>query len=237
MPVVVWSIAAGVLGLAIGSFLNVVIYRVPAGLSVVSPPSACPRCGHEIRNRHNVPVLGWFVLRGRCYDCKAPISARYPIVELATGVLFAAATARLVHDGREWLVPAYLYLAALGVVAALIALDGQRLPGSIVGPSYAAVYALLLLDAALEHQWWGLGRAAIATVGLAVLGLLVAKDRVGPDARELAQIVAAPLAFFSWWLLGYAAVVALAGAVAVRRLPAATWVAAGALIAVFLPTP
>src|SRR4051794_34540487 len=144
----VWAAVAALFGLAIGSFLNVVIYRVPAGLSVVSPPSACPNCGHEIRNRHNVPVLGWLVLRGRCYDCKSPISPRYPLVELMTGVLFAAATARLLHDHRDWLVPAYLYLMALCVVAALIAIDGQKLPGSIVGPSYAVVYALLLLAAA-----------------------------------------------------------------------------------------
>src|SRR3954453_9233125 len=93
-----WAVIAGVLGLAIGSFLNVVIYRVPTGLSVVSPPSACPKCGHEIRNRHNVPVLGWLVLRGRCYDCQAPISARYPLVEAGTGVLFALAGWRFADD-------------------------------------------------------------------------------------------------------------------------------------------
>jgi len=237
MDLIVWSVSAGVLGLAIGSFLNVVIYRVPAGLSVVSPPSACPKCGHEIRNRHNVPVLGWLVLRGKCYDCKAPISARYPAVEAVTGLLFAAVTARLLHDDRPWLIPAYLYLAALGVVAALIAFDGQRLPNSIVSTSYAAVYALLLLDAVVDHAWWGLGRAAIATVGLAVLGLLVGKERVSPDARELAQIVAAPLAFLSWWLLAYAAGIAIVATLVVRRVPAATWIAAAALVATCLPVP
>ncbi len=158
-----WAVFAGVFGLAIGSFLNVVIYRVPVGLSIVRPPSACPRCGHEIRNRHNVPVLGWLVLRGRCYDCKAPISARYPAVEAVTGLVFAGVTFRLVHDDRSWLVPAYLYLVALCVVAVLIAVDGRPLPTSIVGTSYAAVYALLLVDAFFEHAWWGLGRATVAT--------------------------------------------------------------------------
>src|SRR5207249_9377196 len=91
----VWATLAGIFGLAIGSFLNVVIYRVPAGESVVSPPSRCPNCGAAIRNRHNVPVVGWLVLRGKCYDCRAPISPRYPIVELVTGVLFAAMTWRI----------------------------------------------------------------------------------------------------------------------------------------------
>src|SRR5262245_30174939 len=80
---------AGVLGLVIGSFVNVVAYRVPRGESVVRPPSSCPSCGTAIRARHNVPVLGWLVLRGRCYDCATPISVRYPVVEAATGLLFA----------------------------------------------------------------------------------------------------------------------------------------------------
>src|SRR5690348_7209245 len=93
--VAVWSVVAGIFGLAIGSFLNVVIYRVPAGLSVVSPPSRCPVCGHQIRERHNIPVLGWLMLHGRCYDCQSPISPRYPLVEAATGVAWAIVTAIL----------------------------------------------------------------------------------------------------------------------------------------------
>jgi leader peptidase (prepilin peptidase)/N-methyltransferase len=88
--VVVWTVFAGMLGGCVGSFLNVVAHRVPAGLSVVSPPSSCPACGHQIRARHNVPVVGWLVLRGRCYDCSLPISVRYPLVELAAAALFAA---------------------------------------------------------------------------------------------------------------------------------------------------
>jgi len=236
---VLWTVVAGLFGLAIGSFLNVVIYRVPAGLSVVHPPSACPSCGHEIRNRHNVPVLGWLVLRGRCYDCKAKISPRYPLVELATGLFSAATTARLLHDKLEWLVPAYLYLVCLCIVGGLIALDRQAWPKSMAGISYLVVYALLVLAAATEHQWWGLGRAGIATVGLAILGLFLFRDRasVSQDARELAQVAAAPLAFHSWWLLGYAALLAVAGVVIGRRVPAATWIAAGTLLAVLVPTP
>ena len=85
MPVLIAAIA--LLGLAIGSFLNVVIYRVPLGLSLSRPPSACPSCEHPIRQRHNVPVLGWLVLRGRCADCRARSASRYPLVESATAVL------------------------------------------------------------------------------------------------------------------------------------------------------
>jgi leader peptidase (prepilin peptidase)/N-methyltransferase len=89
MPLVI--IAAAVLGLAFGSFLNVVIARVPAGVSIVRPASRCPHCAHVIRARHNVPVLGWLMLRGRCADCANPISVRYPVVELLAGGTFVAA--------------------------------------------------------------------------------------------------------------------------------------------------
>lgn len=77
-----------VLGAAIGSFLNVVVYRVPAGLSVLRPPSRCPKCLNQLRASENVPVFGWLWLRGRCKHCHSKISARYPLVEAATGLLF-----------------------------------------------------------------------------------------------------------------------------------------------------
>lgn len=131
-----------VLGLLIGSFLNVVIWRVPRGESVVAPPSACTACGHPIRARDNVPVLSWVLLRARCRDCAAPISARYPLVEAATALLFALV---LLRFGWTWSLPAYLFLAALAVTLALIDLDVHRLPSSIVVPAYPVLAALLLL--------------------------------------------------------------------------------------------
>lgn len=78
----------GFIGACVGSFLNVVAYRVPIGLSVVWRPSHCPRCNHPIRARDNVPVLGWLMLGGKCRDCKAPISPRYAIVEAIVGLVF-----------------------------------------------------------------------------------------------------------------------------------------------------
>ncbi len=77
------------LGACIGSFLNVVVYRLPRGESLIHPGSRCPACGHPIRWYHNIPVFGWLMLRGRCYDCGAKISARYPLVEAAVAALFA----------------------------------------------------------------------------------------------------------------------------------------------------
>jgi leader peptidase (prepilin peptidase) / N-methyltransferase len=95
MPIV--FAAAAALGLALGSFLTVVVSRVPAGESIVRPGSRCPNCGHAIRARHNVPVLGWLVLRGRCADCANPISIRYPLIELAAGALGVAAVVLVLH--------------------------------------------------------------------------------------------------------------------------------------------
>ena len=93
---------AGLLGLAVGSFLNVVIYRVPRDESLVRPGSHCPHCGNEVRNRHNIPMFGWLLLRGKCADCKAPISPRYPLVEAGTAALFVAVAARF---GWSWATP------------------------------------------------------------------------------------------------------------------------------------
>src|SRR5438270_820827 len=138
------------LGLAVGSFVNVVIHRVPLGRSLLRPGSRCPRCDAAIRPWHNVPVLGWLVLRGRCAGCRERISIRYPLVELATAALFVAVTARL---GISPALPAYLYLAAVSVALAMIDFDVRRLPDAIVLPSYA-VAGLLLVPAVLAHGDW-----------------------------------------------------------------------------------
>ena len=99
-PLPGWFYVAGctLIGACIGSFLNVVIYRVPAGLSIVSPGSRCPKCEHPIRAIDNVPILSWILLKAKCRNCQAPISARYPAIELVTAVLFGTLAA-------VWLVP------------------------------------------------------------------------------------------------------------------------------------
>ncbi len=134
------ALVCGLLGLLIGSFLNVVIWRVPRGESVVRPPSACPSCGNQIRNRDNVPVAGWLLLRGKCRDCSNPISARYPVVELGTALLFVAMALRFGYDP---VLPAFLYLAAVGLALALIDLDTKRLPDVLTLPSYGVAVVLL----------------------------------------------------------------------------------------------
>ncbi len=139
----------GLLGLLIGSFLNVVIWRVPRGESVVRPPSACPGCGSRIRARDNVPVASWVLLRGRCRDCSEPVSARYPLIELLTGAVFSVLALRF---GLDPVLPAYLYLAAVGIALAVIDLDVRRLPDALTLPSYPVAGLLLGAAAALGSQ-------------------------------------------------------------------------------------
>ena len=195
VPAGVVAALAGVLGLVVGSFLNVVAHRVPRGESVVRPPSACPRCGTPIRNRHNVPVLGWLVLRGRCYDCAEPISARYPLVEAATGLLFALAGLRFAD--RPLLLAAYLTFAAMAMVLALIDLDVRRLPNAIVLPAYPLLGILLAVSA----DWHDLARAAaggLLLFSLFFLVALAAPGGMGFGDVKLAGVVGAMTAYLSW---------------------------------------
>lgn len=119
-----------VLGCAIGSFLNVVIYRVPANLSLWWPPSRCPTCFHELGITENIPVFGWLRLGGRCAHCRTPISARYPIIEAITGAIFLAA---FYLNGETWsiaLVSQWVMLAWL-LALAMIDVDTMTLPNPL----------------------------------------------------------------------------------------------------------
>jgi len=137
-------IGAGVLGAVVGSFLNVVVWRLPRGESLVRPRSRCPRCETPIRPWHNVPVVSWLALRGRCADCAAPIPARYPLVEAATAALYAGVVAATGADRDAIL--GLLLVSAL-VPIALIDLDHRRIPNVITGPAaLAAVAALAVLN-------------------------------------------------------------------------------------------
>jgi len=196
--VTVIALFGGVLGLTVGSFLNVVAHRVPRGESVVSPPSACPACGAPIRARHNVPVVGWLVLRGRCYDCRAPISARYPLVEAGIGLLFALTAIRFADDLR--LLPAYLCFAGIGVALALIDLDVRRLPNVIVLPAYPVLALLLAIDAD-PHALLRAGAGAAALFGFYLVVALVAPGAMGFGDVKLAGVIGAMTGYLSWGAL------------------------------------
>lgn len=184
----------GVLGLLIGSFLNVVVWRVPRGESVVRPPSACPSCGHAIRPRDNVPVLSWLLLRGRCRDCRHPISPRYPLVELGNGVLFAVMAARF---GWNPVLPAYLYLAAVGVVLALIDVDVKRLPDVLTLPSYPV--GVVLLGVGSLHDPQQLLRAGLG--GLALFAVYFALAFAYPAGMGFGDVkLSGVLGLYTAWL-------------------------------------
>jgi leader peptidase (prepilin peptidase)/N-methyltransferase len=137
-----YLIAAGLLGLCVGSFLNVVIYRLPLGQSLLTPPSRCRKCGYSLRWFDNVPVLSWLLLRGRCRKCGVGVSWQYPLVELITAALFVLVV---------WMTPPGPVLAArLLLVCSLIALFGidlehQILPNVITLPGIAIGLLLSLI--------------------------------------------------------------------------------------------
>lgn len=208
------AVAGGCLGLLIGSFLNVVAYRVPNRVSIVSPPSACPRCGNRIRAYDNVPVLSWLVLGGKCRDCREPISARYPLVEALTGVFFVAVAVRFLApvlqagDGagpsaRSLVaalieLSAYLYFAAISVALALIDIDTHRLPDRIVLPSYV-VGIVLLGGAAVLSQDIGALLSALAG-GAVLVAVYLALALIRPGGMGLGDV---KLAGAIGILLGY----------------------------------
>lgn len=186
------------LGLAVGSFLNVVVWRVPRGESVVRPPSACPHCGHTIRARDNVPVLSWLLLGRRCRDCRAPIAVRYPLVELITAVAFVVVVVRF---GGSAAVPAYWYLAAIGIALSAIDLDVRRLPDAIVLPSYPVLGVLLVVASAADGDWDALVRAGIGAAALFALYFLmvvVHPGAMGFGDVKLAGLLGGALAWLGW---------------------------------------
>ncbi len=154
--------AAG--GLCIGSFLNVVAHRLPAGLSLVSPGSACPGCGTAIAPYDNVPVVSWLALRGHCRTCDTGISARYPLTEAATGALFAAVVIATRAHAQVWL--DLCFVAAL-VAITRIDLEHRIIPDRILLP--LAVLALGLTVAVAPHELLARVIAAVAGAGLLLL--------------------------------------------------------------------
>jgi leader peptidase (prepilin peptidase)/N-methyltransferase len=137
-------ILAAVGGLIVGSFLNVVAHRLPRGESLVHPRSRCPQCATQLRALDNVPVLSWLALRGRCHHCQAPISPRYPLVELTTGALYAAVVAT--QDDAARIVLGLLLVTVL-VPITLIDYDHRIIPNRITGPAaVVALIAIALLD-------------------------------------------------------------------------------------------
>jgi leader peptidase (prepilin peptidase)/N-methyltransferase len=242
------AVLAGLLGLAFGSFANVVIHRVPRGESLVRPGSRCPACGAPIRWYDNLPVAGWLLLRGRCRACRAPISWSYPAVELAMGALWALVTLRLVAAGLGWAVPAYLALTFICVVLAVIDARTRLLPNRITYPAFPVMLSLLLLASVGLGDLGRLGRgllAAIAVGGLFLVLALISPGGMGLGDVKLAPTLGLALGWLSWgavavgvfagFLLGGLAglvAIALLGLTRKSLLPFGPWLVTGALLGV-----
>ena len=191
-------VAAGLYGLVIGSFLNVVIYRVPAKQSIVRPPSACPGCGSEISPRDNIPVLSWLLLRGRCRRCGMRISIRYPLVELLTAGVFVAIAMRF---GFSWTLPAEIIFGAGLITLAFIDLDHLLLPRQIVYVVGAGVLAGLLLAAGVQGAWH---RLVIALICAAVeFALLFTINFVSPRSLGFGDVRYGPVIALALGWLGW----------------------------------
>lgn len=183
-------VVAGVMGLVIGSFLNVVVYRTPRHLSIVQPASFCPHCRTPVRSFDNVPVLSWLLLRGRCRSCGAPISPRYPLVEGGTGVLFALVAAAV---GSHWAVVGLCVLAATVAASAAIELDGERPPLSVASWG-TGIGTLGLLGAAVPDGHWAKFVSAVGGVAVAgALGVLLGRRAGAAGGASVAHGCAALL--------------------------------------------
>lgn len=246
-------VLVGLGGLAVGSFLTVVIHRVPRGEPLLTPRSYCPRCDTPIRWWHTVPLLGWLVLRGRCAACGAAIGRQYPLVEVVTALLLVAVTVRLQDLRLLAAVPAFLYVTAVGVALAVIDLQTRRLPNALVLPSYPVLAGLLAVAAAWQGDWWAFARAVIGGAVLFAFFFAVAflnPAGMGFGDVKLAGLLGAVLAYLSWpalavgafagLLLGAIVGVALLASGRCGRttaLPFGPFLAAGALLGLFVAEP
>lgn len=240
-------IFAGFVGLCIGSFLTVVVDRLPEDRSIVTPGSRCPKCGAGLRWRDNVPVISWLALRGRCASCDQPIPVHYLLIEAATAALFVGAA---VHFGYSWSLPPYLVLFAGLVGLAAIDVDRHLLPARIVRPLFVLIAVLLVVAAIATGEWNRLLTAAASA--LIWFSLFFAIYRSSPRLLGFGDVrLAAVLGLALGWLGATTAVIGFLlsnvlglvvalGLLATGRInretpiPYGVFLAAGTIVAVFI---
>lgn len=237
---------AGIFGAVIGSFLNVVIYRLPLGQSIVTPPSRCRKCGYQLRWYDNIPILSWLVLRGRCRKCGVGVSIQYPIVELVTGALFVLVI---------WMTPVGPLLATrLILVCILIALFGidlehQILPNAITLPGIAiGVLLSLIAPPGWKDALIGvlLGGGVLYLIAGAYylwrreegmgMGDVKMLAMIGAFLGWKAVLVTLVLSSFAGAIIGLALMAAQRGNMKFA-LPFGTFLAIGAVVAMFVGEP
>jgi leader peptidase (prepilin peptidase) / N-methyltransferase len=239
----------GGFGLVVGSTLTMLVSRIPRDESLLWPSSHCMTCDEPLKARHTIPVVSWLALRGRCSYCQQRISVRYPLVELGTGALFAAITIRF---GLGVQLPAYLYLAAIGLTLGLIEFDVRRLPDSIVLPSYVVSVLLLMPAGAANADWTTATRALASMIVLWLVFFAMAMaypTSVFLGDAMLAGLIGLYLGWLSWGalLVGVFGAFALAaigtGTVALNRrstaqaVPFAPCLVTAAVLALFVAVP
>lgn len=250
-------------GLAIGSFLNVVIYRVPRGKSVVKGGSGCPGCGAPIVWYDNIPLLSYLILRGKCRSCGEPISSRYPVVELLTAIIFtgiflklAMAAAPLTGFTAAWTLPwilrlaAYLWFGAALVAATFIDAEHRLIPDRITYPTF--VFGFVFLLASDYHAWSSMLLGAAVGAGIPFLLLVISPLLFKQQGMGMGDVkLGAVMGLFLGWQLVLLAIffAALAGSLyglpkmfggkERRRQPFSfgPFLAAGALVAFFAGAP
>jgi leader peptidase (prepilin peptidase)/N-methyltransferase len=228
-------------GLIIGSFLNVIAYRLPRGESIVNPPSHCPGCDSPIKPWDNIPLLSWIFLRGRCRNCATRISPRYPLVELVTGVLFAAVA---VSNGLKDDLAVLLPFAAMLIAVADIDLEHRIVPNKILLPmavygvaasavvrtdmlpelliAGAAAFTFLLVAALIHPAGMGMGDVKLAGVMGLYLGASIAPALL--------------VAFLSGSVVGIGVMLKHGAGGRKKGVPFAPFLAFGAIVALFAGT-
>jgi len=241
-----------ILGASVGSFLNVVVYRLPAGISLLHPPSRCPVCFHALKKRENIPVLGWLWLRGQCAHCATRIPPRYPMVEAATGFLFALIFGLF---GSSWQTIGYWGFVSWLLALALIDLDTMTLPnpltqsGLVAGLGFQAVLGWLMTGTVAGATAQLISAVIGAVIGIWLLDLVaiagsmvLGQTAMGAGDAKLAAMMGAWLGWKMLLLAGFLGCVAGAfvggGAIAIgwldRRqpMPFGPFLALGAVVTV-----
>ncbi|WP_347239035.1 prepilin peptidase [Cyanobacterium stanieri] len=241
-----------VLGACIGSFLNVVIYRLPAKISLIHPPSRCPHCLHPLGVTENVPVFGWLWLGGRCRWCKTSISFRYPLIEAITGVLFVLI---FLQFGISWLTLGYFIFVSWLISLALIDFDTLTLPnvltqtGLVVGLIFQTVLGFIHNGVAGASQF--LFTAILSAVigiwlfdAILIIGTFVfGKPAMGGGDPKLVAMIGVWLGWQNVLITGFLAcfvgtffglgAIALGGLKKGQPMPFGPFLVVGAIIALF----
>lgn len=243
-------LACAVMGVVVGSFLTVVVDRVPDGRSVVAPPSACGTCGNRLTAPDLVPIASWLALRGKCRHCGTPIGAEPLIIESANATLFVLFG---LYFGADLALVAFCIMGAALVALVWIDLHTFRLPREITYTAMALSAPVLAIDALLDDQADRIWKAALgAAIALAIMGLIYVASRggMGDGDVRLAPLLGmhlgylglglVPIGLFLGFLLGaVVGVIAMAVGSAGRKtaLPFGPFLAAGTVLAVFVGDP